>query len=293
MSPTGAHLHRPRIVPATSTPPPCRLLSTRRRAAPDPPLLLPLPAWTRLDPVPAFPLPRCKSRRAPPFPDSIPPCGSSRLKPLLLPLAPTRPGACFPTLDFTAPHRKLPRSRPALSSELRPARRVLHVRGRLTPTFCSLHLRAPGACHGPPRPPCGLPHRRPPLPRGFSAASMLPHRSSTVQPASTNPVGAPCHGDALGAHLIGCTLPVSPRHPRHRAGHSRGDRALCGHRAPRSQPVGPASGPHVRPLAKTGCRAGGLPRPALLLRAKSRPTNRFFSSISFSNYLINRNGSKL
>jgi hypothetical protein len=171
-----------------------------------------------------------------------------------------------------------------------PARRVLHIGGRLTP---SLLLRATGARHGPRRLPCGLPHHRPLPPRGFSTASTLPRRSGTVQPPSPHLASAARHGDALGAHLIACTPLVSAHHPRHHAGRSCGDRALRGRRVPRPQLARPASGPHARPVAKTACLVGGPPCPALLLRVESRPKSRFPFSNTFLNYLINRNGSKL
>jgi hypothetical protein len=195
-------------------PPPRRLLSTRSRAAPGPPLsfsLFPHGCARTLSP-----LSLCLGAKAaaPPFPIPSLSADLAAPKPLPLPLAPTWLGAHFPALDSAAPHRKLPRSRrrPALSGELRPARRGLHLRGCLTPPFCSLLLRDAGACHGPQRPPCGL-----------------PHRSSTAQPPSPHPAGAPRHGDALGAHLIcvdaachgrsrpgrlvGCTPDPWPRRP--------------------------------------------------------------------------------
>jgi hypothetical protein len=123
----------------------------RRRSALDPPLILPPPVWTRPDPVLSFPPPPCKSRRASPSPDSLPPCGSSR------PEAPSPPprsyeARCrFPALDSTAPHRKLPRSRrrPALPGELLPACCGLHLRGRLTPPFL---FPTPSSCRSVPRP---------------------------------------------------------------------------------------------------------------------------------------------
>jgi hypothetical protein len=90
--------------------------------------------------------------------------------------------------------------------------------------------------------------RSSPLPaaaaRGFSAASTLPHHSGTVQPPSPRPASAPRLGDALGAHVIACTPPVSRHNPRRRASRSRGDRA--------------------QPVAKTAYRAGGPPHPAAL-----------------------------
>jgi hypothetical protein len=142
----------------------------------------------------------------PPFPIPSLRVGLAAPKPLPLPLAPTWLGARFPALDSVAPRRKLLRSRhcPALSGELRLCAVGFTSMGA-SPPFCSLLLQAAGACHGPRRPPCGLPHCRPPSPRGFSTASMLPRRSGTVQPPSPHLVGAPRHGDALCAHLIACT----------------------------------------------------------------------------------------
>jgi hypothetical protein len=151
-----------------------------------------------------------------------------------------------------------------------PARCVLHIGERLTP---SLLLRAAGAHHNPWRLLWGLPHRWTPPPRGFSVVSTLPRHSGTVQPPSPRPASAPRHGDAPGAHLVVCTPPMSPRHPRHRTGRNRGDCALHGRRATQPQLVRPASGPHGHPVAKTACHAGGPPRPALLLWAESRPNS--------------------
>jgi hypothetical protein len=159
-------------------------------------------------------------------------------------LAPTWLGAHFPALDSAAPHRKLPRSRrrPALSGELRPARRGLHLRGCLTPP---LLFPPPSRCRSMPRPSATTVRSSPPL----------QHSPATISTPG------------------GCTAPWRC---------SRCAPHLRGRRVPRSQPARPASGPHARPVAKTARCTGGLLRPSLLMRAERRPTSRFFYfSIAF------------
>jgi hypothetical protein len=125
--------------------------------------------------------------------------------------------------------------------------------------------------------------------RRLHVAPLLRHHSAAI---STS-VNASRHGDALGVHLIACTPPASCHHSRRRASHSHGDCALRGRRVPRPQLARPASGPRAQPVAKTVCRAGGPPRQHCCCRQNAGPTAGFHFLITFLNYLINRNGSKL
>jgi hypothetical protein len=124
-----------------------------------------------------------------------------------------------------------------------PARRVLHIGGHLTP------FPSPSSCRCMPWPSVTTVRSSPPL---DAAASTLPRRSDTVQLPSPRSASAPHHGNALGAHLAASMSTVSPHHPRHHVGHSRGDHVLRGRRAPRPQLARPASGPHAPARGQDG-----------------------------------------
>jgi hypothetical protein len=214
------------------------------------PLLLPLFRGCTWTPPPFFLSTLVQKPSHAPCPISFPHAGLATPEhPTLFPHS-SAAKCHFSVSGSSVPHRKLPRSSCHPLSSVSSAARPPLAKMALT-SSCSFSHWSPGTHPHNRWPPEGIiAVGKPPCCR-CSATSTVPRHLGEPHRPSPCMTHAPWSPLACADHLLPPRPPARRHHPRR----SRGDRALRGCRAPRSQPARPASGPCAQPVAKAACRA--------------------------------------